>query len=98
MDVRLASERVVTVEVGRIVELLVEPFPANCPKSDMWGLRVPEEVDASLRRTRDVCGVCGGYLARDEDEAMYSSYRVDESAVETDVLGDPGRCSCACNS
>jgi hypothetical protein len=78
-----------------MVELLLEPLAGKCPKSDILGLRVPEEVDASLRRTRDVCGVCGGYLARDEDEAIESSYRVEESAVEIDVLGDPGRRSCA---
>jgi len=68
-----------------------EPPPlegGNWPKSARLGLRRPEEEeDASLRRIRDVCGVYG-LLAED---AMDSLYNVDESAVDTDVLGDPGR-------
>jgi len=78
LEVRFVSERVVADERGRMVELveLVE----KCPKS------TPEGVGASLRRTRDDNGVCGPYF----DEGKDSSYRVEESAVELEVLGEPG--------
>jgi hypothetical protein len=90
LDVRL-SERVVMDERGRMVELLVTPL-MECPKSDMLGLSTPD-VNASLRRTRDDEGVCGACF----DEGKDSSYKVEESAVEMEVLGEPGL-SFACNS
>jgi hypothetical protein len=85
LEVRLISERVVTDDRGRMVEVFVEPL-VKCPKSDMFGLCTPEVVKASLRRTRDDEGVCGVYV----DEGRDSSYRVKESVVEMEVLGEPG--------
>lgn len=82
LEVRLVSECVVTEEVGRMVKLFVEPLE-KCPKS---GLCTPDGVGASLRRTRDDDGVWGACF----DEGADSSDRVEESAVEIEVLGDPG--------
>lgn len=94
LEVRLVSERVVTDESGRMVELFVEPLVEKCPKSVMFGLCTPGEVGASLRRTREEDGVC----TADFDEGKDSSYRVDESVVEMEVLGEPGLPFTACNS
>lgn len=95
-EVRLASERVVVEDIGRMVELLVDVPEEKCPKSSMCGLRDPEDVEASLKRTRDDWGVWGRCL--DEDDGRDSSYNVEESSVETEVLGEPGRRSKPCSS
>ena len=94
LEVRLVSERVVTEDSGRMVELFVAPLVEKCPKSDMFGLCTPDWVGVSLRRTRDEDGVCTAYF----EEGKESSYRVEESAVEMEALGEFGLPFTACNS
>jgi len=59
------------------------------PKSSRLGVRGVEDKEAWLRRTRDDWGVWGSCL--DVGDMKDSSYRVEESAVDTDALGEPGR-------
>lgn len=88
----MLSERLVTYDWGRIVaefgvmgKLLIPPGDGGyCPKSVMLGLRLSDEDDASLCRNLREFGVLGRLV-------MVGSYKVEESAVLTDVVGDPGR-------
>lgn len=57
----------------------------NCPKSVILGLRLPDEDEASLCRSLREFGVLGRPVM------VESLYKVDESAVLTEVVGDPGR-------
>jgi len=55
----------------------------------VWGL---EGEVTSLRGDLELWGVLGGNLEVEEDvEGRESSERVNESTVETEVLGEPGR-------
>lgn len=74
---------------------LLVPDCGKLPKSDRLGLRIEEEdVEASLRRTRAVWGVCGRYLA--EDDANDSSKNAEESAVKIEFPGELDCLPCRC--
>lgn len=97
-DVRLVSERVVIPDVGREPALLGTPFEPYVfmpvgrsiwPKSTIFGLLVVELEAASLRRRRFCWGVT--LVVEGLYDKVDSSYRVEDSAVETEALGDGGR-------
>lgn len=55
-----------------------------CPKSAILGLRLSDEEDASLCRNLRELGVLGRPVT------VESLYSVEESAVLTEVVGEPG--------
>ena len=95
-DVRLTSERTVMPEDGRVLAeggyestlaALRGVESAESGGAVDWGL---EGDMASLRGDLEDWGVLGGNLEV-EEEGRESSERVNESTVETEVLGEPGR-------
>jgi len=94
-ELRLPSERVVMLDVGRIVAAEDEGFmgePGTGPKSDILGVRGScLELASLLRSTR---GVVWDEILVWEDEGRDSLYNVEVSEADVDVetvLGDPDR-------